>query len=192
MPLKAGQFETSRVSGHEPEGRSGFRNRANDQRVEFGPAKKDAGIESSTRGASSDRAARGFGADSPGMGPQGRISVPAESAGDLGGPTSRSDIFLDDVSVSRRHVELRWEKDDFHDTPPHSQASGIAPKAPSTSSATATTFRSCSAAATRRRPSGWPRATPRRSSILSIHAPPGDEEKGTRRATASRPLWCGD
>ena len=49
------------------------------------------------------------------MGPQGRISVPAESAGDLGGPTSRSDIFLDDVSVSRRHVELRWEKDDFHD-----------------------------------------------------------------------------
>ena len=27
----------------------------------------------------------------------------------------RSDIFLDDVSVSRRHVELRWEKDDFHD-----------------------------------------------------------------------------
>ena len=77
--------------------------------------KKDAGIESSTRGASSDRAARGFGADSPGMGPQGRISVPAESAGDLGGPTSRSDIFLDDVSVSRRHVELRWEKDDFHD-----------------------------------------------------------------------------
>jgi hypothetical protein len=83
--------------------------------VEFGPAKKDAGIESSTRGASSDRAARGFGADSPGMGPQGRISVPAESAGDLGGPTSRSDIFLDDVSVSRRHVELRWEKDDFHD-----------------------------------------------------------------------------
>jgi len=84
--------------------------------------KKDAGIESSTRGASSDRAARGFGADSPGMGPQGRISVPAESAGDLGGPTSRSDIFLDDVSVSRRHVELRWEKDDFHDTPPRSQA----------------------------------------------------------------------
>jgi len=77
--------------------------------------KKDAGIESSTRGASSDRAARGFGADSPGMGPQGRISVPAESAGDLGEPTSRSDIFLDDVSVSRRHVELRWEKDDFHD-----------------------------------------------------------------------------
>jgi len=77
--------------------------------------KKDAGIESSTRGASSDRAARGFGADSPGMGPQERISVPAESAGDLGGPTSRSDNFLDDVSVSRRHVELRWEKDDFHD-----------------------------------------------------------------------------
>ena len=111
--------------------------------------KKDAGIESSTRGASSDRAARGFGADSPGMGPQGRISVPAESAGDLGGPTSRSDIFLDDVSVSRRHVELRWEKDDFHDTPPRSQASGITPKAPSTSPATATTFRSCSAAATR-------------------------------------------
>ena len=27
----------------------------------------------------------------------------------------RSDIFLDDVTVSRRHVELRWEKDDFHD-----------------------------------------------------------------------------
>ena len=27
----------------------------------------------------------------------------------------RSDIFLDDVAVSRRHVELRWEKDDFHD-----------------------------------------------------------------------------
>jgi hypothetical protein len=154
--------------------------------------KKDAGIESSTRGASSDRAARGFGADSPGMGPQGRISVPAESAGDLGGPTSRSDIFLDDVSVSRRHVELRWEKDDFHDHAARSQASGITPKAPSTSPATATTFRSCSAAATRRRPSGWPRATPRRSSILSIHAPPGDEEKGTRRATASRPLWCGD
>ena len=27
----------------------------------------------------------------------------------------RSDIFLDDVTVSRPHVELRWEKDDFHD-----------------------------------------------------------------------------
>jgi len=27
----------------------------------------------------------------------------------------RSDIFLDDVTVSRRHVELRLEKDDFHD-----------------------------------------------------------------------------
>ena len=27
----------------------------------------------------------------------------------------RSDIFLDDVTVSRRHVELRWEKDDFHE-----------------------------------------------------------------------------
>ena len=27
----------------------------------------------------------------------------------------RSHIFLDDVTVSRRHVELRWEKDDFHD-----------------------------------------------------------------------------
>ena len=26
----------------------------------------------------------------------------------------RSDIFLDDVIVSRRHAELRWEKDDFH------------------------------------------------------------------------------
>ena len=26
-----------------------------------------------------------------------------------------SDIFLDDVTVSRRHVELRWEKNDFHD-----------------------------------------------------------------------------
>ena len=25
----------------------------------------------------------------------------------------RSDIFLDDVIVSRRHVELRWEKHDF-------------------------------------------------------------------------------
>ena len=25
------------------------------------------------------------------------------------------DIFLEDVTVSRRHVELRWEKDDFHD-----------------------------------------------------------------------------
>jgi pSer/pThr/pTyr-binding forkhead associated (FHA) protein len=30
----------------------------------------------------------------------------------------RSDIFLDDVTVSRRHVELRWEKDDFHVTSP--------------------------------------------------------------------------
>ena len=27
----------------------------------------------------------------------------------------RSHIYLDDVTVSRRHVELRWEKDDFHD-----------------------------------------------------------------------------
>jgi len=155
--------------------------------------KKDAGIESSTRGASSDRAARGFGADSPGMGPQGRISVPAESAGDLGGPTSRSDIFLDDVSVSRRHVELRWEKDDFHD-----DAAPFSGKWYHTESAiNEPRYRDhipimLGGSDERRRPSGWPRATPRRSSILSIHAPPGDEEKGTRRATASRPLWCGD
>ena len=27
----------------------------------------------------------------------------------------RSDIFLDHVTMSRRHVELGWEKDDFHD-----------------------------------------------------------------------------
>ena len=27
----------------------------------------------------------------------------------------RSDSFLGDVTVSRRHVELRWENDDFHD-----------------------------------------------------------------------------
>jgi hypothetical protein len=45
----------------------------------------------------------------------------------------RSDIFLDDVTVSRRHVELQWEKDDFHVTSPcHSAAN-------SASSATAAT-----------------------------------------------------
>ena len=45
----------------------------------------------------------------------------------------RSDIFLDDVTVSRRHVELRWEKDDFHVTSPgHSAANSV-------SSATAAT-----------------------------------------------------
>ena len=38
----------------------------------------------------------------------------------------RSDIFLDDVTVSRRHVELRWEKDDFHVTSPgHSAANSV-------------------------------------------------------------------
>src|SRR4029077_20104265 len=31
------------------------------------------------------------------------------------GRPPRSDIFLDDVIVSRRHLELGWEKDDLHD-----------------------------------------------------------------------------
>jgi hypothetical protein len=44
----------------------------------------------------------------------------------------RSDTFLDDVTVSRRHVELRWEKDDFHTSPGHSAANSV-------SSATAAT-----------------------------------------------------
>jgi predicted Zn-dependent protease with MMP-like domain len=42
------------------------------------------------------------------------------------GRLPRSDIFLDDVTVSRRHVELRWEKDDFHVTSPgHSAANSV-------------------------------------------------------------------
>jgi hypothetical protein len=45
----------------------------------------------------------------------------------------RSDIFLDDVTVSRQHVELRWEKDDFHVTSPGHSAANVV------SSATAAT-----------------------------------------------------
>jgi pSer/pThr/pTyr-binding forkhead associated (FHA) protein len=34
------------------------------------------------------------------------------------GRPPRSDIFLDDVTVSRRHRELRWENHDFPVTSP--------------------------------------------------------------------------
>jgi Inner membrane component of T3SS, cytoplasmic domain len=45
-----------------------------------------------------------------------------------------SDIFLDDVTVSRRHVELRWEKDDFHVTSPgHSAANSVSAATAATS-----------------------------------------------------------
>ena len=50
---------------------------------------------------------------------------------------------------------------------PRSPASGIAPRARSTSPATATTSRSCSAAAAKRRRSGWPRATPITSTCIT-------------------------
>jgi pSer/pThr/pTyr-binding forkhead associated (FHA) protein len=38
------------------------------------------------------------------------LSQPVTSAARLPG----SDIFLDDVTVSRRHAEFRWENDEFH------------------------------------------------------------------------------
>ena len=112
---KRAQFETSRVSGHEPEVRSGFRNRANEQRVEFGPAEKDAGsnhplLEPDPTGLPAGSALivleRG-----PNAGSRFLLDQPVTSVG----RHPRSHIFLDDVTVSRRHVELRWEKDDFHD-----------------------------------------------------------------------------
>jgi hypothetical protein len=124
VPLKAGRFPM--FSGHELEVRSGFRDRANEQRVEFGRAENGRGDRIVHSWSLIRQAARGFGADSRGMRPPRRVPVPAGSAGGLGGPTSRSDIFLDDVTVSRRHVELRWEKDDFHvASPGHSAASSV-------------------------------------------------------------------
>ena len=45
--------------------------------------------------------------------PQRRIAVPAGSAGHIRRSASRSDIFLNDVSVSRRHAEFRRENGDY-------------------------------------------------------------------------------
>jgi pSer/pThr/pTyr-binding forkhead associated (FHA) protein len=39
-----------------------------------------------------------------------RLDKPATSAGRHPG----SDIFLDEVTVSRKHAEFRWENDEFH------------------------------------------------------------------------------
>ena len=127
VPLKRAQFETSRVSGHAPVVRSGFRNRANEQRVEFGPGEK--GTRGSNRplvepdptglpaGSALMVVERG-----PNVGSRFLLDQPVTSVG----RHPRSDIFLDDVTVSRRHVELRWEKDDFHVTSPgHSAANSV-------------------------------------------------------------------
>ena len=60
------------------------------------------------------RAADGFGTAGGEAGPQRRIPVPAGSARHSAGRHPGSDIFLDDVTVSRRHAEFRWENDEFH------------------------------------------------------------------------------
>ena len=46
----------------------------------------------------------------PSAGCQFRLDKPATSAGRHPG----SDIFLDEVTVSRKHAEFRWENDEFH------------------------------------------------------------------------------
>ena len=46
----------------------------------------------------------------PNAGSRFLLDQPVTSVGRHAG----SDIFLDDVTVSRRHAELRWEKDEFH------------------------------------------------------------------------------
>ena len=45
--------------------------------------------------------------------PQRRIAVSAGSACHIRRPASDSEIFLDDVTVSRRHAEFRRENDEF-------------------------------------------------------------------------------
>jgi pSer/pThr/pTyr-binding forkhead associated (FHA) protein len=106
---------------------------ANEQRVEFGAQRKR------TRGSNRPL----LEPDPTGL-PAGSALIVLERGPDAGsrflldqpvtsvGRPPRSDIFLD-VTVSRRHVELRWEKDDFHVTSPgHSAANSV-------SSATAAT-----------------------------------------------------
>ena len=44
---------------------------------------------------------------------QRRVVVPAGPADDVGRPPSRLDIFLDDVTVSRRHAEFRSDSGEF-------------------------------------------------------------------------------
>src|SRR4029077_14525995 len=46
----------------------------------------------------------------PNAGSRFLLDQPVTSAGRQPG----SDIFLDDVTVSRRHAEFRWENDEFH------------------------------------------------------------------------------
>jgi pSer/pThr/pTyr-binding forkhead associated (FHA) protein len=46
----------------------------------------------------------------PNAGSQFLLDLPVTSVGRHPG----SDIFLDDVTVSRRHAELRWDNDEFH------------------------------------------------------------------------------
>ena len=46
----------------------------------------------------------------PNAGSRFLLDQPVTSAGRHPG----SDIFLDDVTVSRRHAEFRWESDEFH------------------------------------------------------------------------------
>ena len=56
----------------------------------------------------------GFGTAGGETGFQRRIALPAGSACHVGGRHPASDIFLDDVPVSRRHAECRWENDELH------------------------------------------------------------------------------
>ena len=114
VPLKRAQFETSRVSGHAPEVRSGFRK--TNSAWSLAPSGKR------TRGSNRPLVEP----DPTGL-PAGSALIVLERGPNAGsgflldqpvtsvGRHPRSDIFLDDVTVSRRHVELRWEKDDFHD-----------------------------------------------------------------------------
>jgi len=90
-------------------------------------------------------------------------------------------------------VELRWEKDDFHDhIAPfsgkwyHTESAINEPRYRNDipvmlgGSGEKKTFRLAA------------RSVASVFNPIYIHAPRGGEEKGTCRATASRPLWCGD
>jgi hypothetical protein len=59
-------------------------------------------------------AAAWFGADSRETGSQRRIPVPAGSAGDIGGSTSRQRHFSRRRHREPPHAEFRWETDEFH------------------------------------------------------------------------------
>jgi pSer/pThr/pTyr-binding forkhead associated (FHA) protein len=56
----------------------------------------------------------GLGAPGRKTGTQRRSPIPTGSPDHVGGRHPSSDIVLDDVTVSGRHAEFRWENDELH------------------------------------------------------------------------------